>query len=253
MTITPADPSMQPRRVELGGLYNVRDLGGYPGLDGRRVRTGMLFRSSSLHRLSDERAWQDFGARCVVDLRYDREREAFPLPEFITHDTHAPLLPDHWRSDEEAKRGPADEFLTSVFHDMLELGGDSVRDVLHALAQSDAYPAVFFCMAGKDRTGVLAAILLSLLGVSEADIAADFELSGVEVLALVEYLRSREDFEDHPMMNQPEPILRAPRAAMERFLAEVDVRHGGLPGYVRSLDIDEATVRALQDLLLEES
>lgn len=240
-------------KVDLGGVYNVRDLGGYPGLDGRMVKTGMLFRSSSLHRLEDEQAWHDFGARCVVDLRYDSERTAFPLPDFIVDDTHAPLLPDHWRSDEEAKKRPADEFLSLVFHDMLELGGDSVREILHELASPDAYPAVFFCMAGKDRTGVLAAILLSLLGVSEADIAADFELSGDEVVALVDYLRTREDFEDHPMMNQPESLLRAPRAAMERFLAEADVQHGGLPGYVRSLDIDAQTVQALQSLLLEES
>lgn len=251
--MTPTTASQPGARVELGGVYNVRDLGGYPGRDGRRVRTGMLFRSSSLHRLQDARAWRDFGARCVVDLRYDRERDAFPLPDFIVDDTHAPLLPDHWRSDAEAKKRPADEFLSLVFHDMLELGGDSVRAVLHALARPDAYPAVFFCMAGKDRTGVLAAILLSLLGVSEDDIAADFELSGDEVVALVEDLRTREDFEDHPMMNQPEPLLRAPRAAMERFLAEVDVRYGGLPGYVRSLDIDADTVQALQSLLLEES
>lgn len=240
-------------RTELGGLYNVRDLGGYPGMDGRRVRHGMLFRSSSLHRLDDADAWHEFGARCVVDLRYDRERNAFPLPDFVSNDLHAPMLPDHWKSDPVAKQGPAHEFLNSVFHDMLELGAPSVREIIHELTNPDVYPAVFFCMAGKDRTGVLAAILLTLLGVSEADVVADFELSGDEVVALVDYLRTREDFEDHPMMNQPIELLRAPRAAMELFLAEVDVMYGGLPGYVRSLDIDEATIKALQHLLLEES
>ncbi|MBI1350337.1 MAG: protein-tyrosine-phosphatase [Actinomycetales bacterium] len=241
------------RKVDLGGIYNVRDLGGFPGTDGRRVRRGMLFRSSSLHRLGDADAWREFGARCVVDLRYDRERDAFPLPDFITNDTHAPLLPNHWRSDAEAKKGKPETFLSGVFQDMLELGGPSVREILHALADADSYPAVFFCMAGKDRTGVLAAILLSLLGVSEADIVADFELSGSEVIALVDHLRSREDFEDHPMMNQPVEHLRAPRGAMELFLAEVDVKYGGLPGYVRSLNVDEATVETLRELLLEEA
>lgn len=240
-------------RVELGGLYNVRDLGGHPGVDGRLVRRGLLFRSSSLHRLTDQEAWRDFGARCVVDLRYDRERNAFPLPDFIVDDTHAPLLPNHWRSDAEAKKGPPEAFLSSVFHEILSQGSDSIREILRELASPDAYPAVFFCMAGKDRTGVLAAILLSLLGVSEADIVDDFELSGNEVVALVEHLRTREDFEDHPMMNQPEPILRAPRGAMEQFLAEADVRYGGLPGYVRTLDVDAQTVEALQSILLEES
>lgn len=241
------------RRVDLGGVYNVRDLGGIPGKDGRLVRQGMLFRSSSLHRLDDEQAWADFGARCVVDLRYDRERNAFPLPDFISNDTHAPLLPDHWRSDEEARKRPPDEFLTSVFHDILNLGGEAVRDILRALTHADAYPAVFFCMAGKDRTGVLAAILLSLLGASDEDIAVDFELSGDEVVALVDHLRAQEDFEEHPMMNQPIELLRAPRSAMERFLSDVDETYGGLPGYVRQLEVDDATVEALQALLLEDA
>lgn len=252
MSATLPPPPALGDRIELGGLYNVRDLGGYPGSEGRRVRRGMLFRSSSLHRLVDEDAWRAFGARCVVDLRYDREREAFPLPDFIAN-THAPLLPDHWKSDQEAKKGPPEDFLSGVYHEILAQGAASLRDILHALARAESYPAVFFCMAGKDRTGVLAAIVLSLLGVSDDDIVADFELSGDEVIALVDYLRSREDFENHPMMNQPEALLRAPRGAMERFLAEVDVRHGGLPGYVGTLDVDDETVEALQSLLLEES
>jgi len=241
------------RRVQLGGLYNVRDLGGYPGLGGRRVRTGMLYRSSSLHRLVDEDAWREFGARCVVDLRHQRERSAFPLPAFIADDTHASLLPESWSVGEAARSGTPDDFLTSVFHSILELGRDSLREILHELASPDAYPAVFFCMAGKDRTGVLAAVVLAILGVSESDIIDDFQLSGEEVVALVAYLRTRENFEDHPMMNQPEPLLRAPRTAMARFLAEVDVRYGGLSGYVRSLDVDHDTFRTLQELLLEES
>ncbi len=156
--------------------------------------------------------------------------------------------PTRWPS-----RARAEEFLSGVFHGMLELGGDSVREILKALARADAYPAVFFCMAGKDRTGVLAAILLSLLGVSERDIVEDFELSGDEVVALVDHLHTREDYEDHPMMNQPIELLRAPRGAMELFLAEVDVVYGGLPGYVRTLNVDAATVEALKELLLEEA
>ena len=89
--------------------------------------------------------------------------------------------------------------------------------------------------------------------VSDADIADDFALSGDEVVALVQWLHTREDFENHPMMNQPVELLRAPRGAMELFLAGVDLQYGGLPGYVRHLDVDDATVNALQDLLLEES
>ena len=238
-------------RYELGGIYNMRDLGGFPGLGGRMVKTGMLYRASSLHRLDDPQAWGDFDAKCVIDLRFDREREAFPLPEFITDYLHAPILPDHWKADEEARKLPAEQYLVTVYHEMLELGGEAIRTILEALAFGDSYPAVFFCMAGKDRTGVVAAILLDLLGVSESDIAGDFTLSGDEVMALVEYLKGRENIEDHPMMNQREELMRVPRSAIEIFLAEVDTKFGGLSGYVAQLDVPSATVEALRERLLD--
>ena len=236
---------------ELGGLYNVRDIGGYPTADGGVVRRSMLFRASSLHRLDDEQAWARFGAGTVIDLRYDRERLAFPLPAFITGELHSPFLPNDWDADPAARDLPAAEFLASVFRDMVDFGGDTVRRVLARLATDDAYPAIFFCMAGKDRTGVLAAVLLALLGVSDADITADFELSGDEVVALVDYLRTREDFEDHPMMNQPEELLRAPRAAMEIFLADVGDEFGGIPGWVRELGVSDEQVEQLRTRLVE--
>lgn len=239
------------RRVDLGGVYNVRDLGGYPGVDGRMVRRGLLFRASSLHRLADADAWRDFGASTVIDLRYRREIDAFPLPEFIDEALHLPVLPDDWTSRFDKRTLPPAEFLATVYDDMLDLGSGTVIDILDRLTRDDALPAVFFCMAGKDRTGVVAAVVLSLLGVSEEDIADDFALSGDEVVALVEDLRMREDFEAHPMMNQPEALLRAPRAAMEMFLARARVEHGGLDGWVRNLGVPERTIRALRTNLLD--
>jgi protein tyrosine/serine phosphatase len=238
---------------ELGGLYNVRDIGGYPTADGGVVRRGMLFRASSLHRLEDELAWARFGAGTVIDLRYDRERLAFPLPAFITGELHSPFLPNDWDADPATRSLPAAEFLASVFRDMVDVGGDTVRKVLARLAVDDAYPAVFFCMAGKDRTGVLAAVLLALLGVSDEDIMADFELSGDEVVALVDHLRTREDFEDHPMMNQAEEVLRAPRAAMEIFLADVGKEFGGIPGWVRELGVSDEAVEVFRTRLVAPS
>ncbi len=234
----------------LGGVYNVRDIGGYQTDNGGVVRRGMLFRASSLHRLDDAQAWADLGASTVIDLRYDRERQAFPLPDFITGAVNSSFLPNDWDADPAARALPAAEFLASVFRDMVDFGGETVRTVVARLSSDEAYPAVFFCMAGKDRTGVLAAVLLGLLGVSDDDITRDFELSGDEVVALVDYLRTREDFEDHPMMNQPEELLRAPRAAMELFLADVQREFGGISGWVRELGVPDEQVAALRARLV---
>ena len=240
------------RSVELGGVYNVRDLGGCRTVDGRVVRPGMLFRASSLHRLTDEEAWREFGAATVIDLRYQREIDAFPLPDFIEDATHAPVLPEGWQRGREDQRREDDaaEHLAWVYEVMLELGQDTVRAILEQLAEPGAMPAIFFCMAGKDRTGFVAAVLLSLLGVRVEDIADDFALSGEEVVALVRWLKTREDYENHPMMNQSEDLLRAPRGAMELFLARVTAEYGSLRHWVETLDVPEQAITTLRTTLL---
>ena len=239
------------RSVELGGVYNVRDLGGVTTQDGRIVRPGMLFRASSLHRLTDEESWREFGAATVIDLRYQSEIDAFPLPAFIEDPTHSPVLPDRWRSADTAPM-PADpeEHLAFVYAVMLDLGALTMRDIVEQLAGHEAFPAIFFCMAGKDRTGFVAAVLLALLGVSDEDIADDFALSGDEVVALVHWLRTREDFEVHPMMNQSEDLLRAPRGAMALFLARVTAEHGSLRDWALTIDIPAETIDTLRARLL---
>lgn len=244
------DPQVGERRVALGGVYNVRDLGGYATSDGRVVLRGRLFRASSLHRLTDEEAWREFGAASVIDLRYQQEIDAFPLPDFIGDATHAPVLPDHWHASEEDRGRPPAEFLAWIYESMLDLSAHTMGDIIEQLAERESLPAIFFCMAGKDRTGFVAAVLLSLLGVSDEDIADDFALSGDEVVALVDWLRSREDFEVHPMMNQPEALLRAPRAAMELFLAHVTAEFGGLRAWVGTLDVPETAIESLRARLL---
>jgi protein-tyrosine phosphatase len=238
------------RSVELGGVYNVRDLGGMVTQDGRMLRKGMLFRASSLHRLTDEQAWSEFGATTVFDLRYGSELDAFPLPAFIDSPIHAPILPQQWyRARGEISADP-NEHLADVYNVMLDLGATTMRDIVELLAQGEAFPAVFFCMAGKDRTGFVAAVLLSLLGVSDEDIADDFALSGDEVVALVRWLRTREDFENHPMMNQKDDLLRAPRGAMELFLARTYLEHGGLHEWVLTLDVPNESIDSLRSQLL---
>jgi protein-tyrosine phosphatase len=238
------------RSVKLGGVYNVRDLGGMATQDGRTVAQGMLFRASSLHRLTDEQAWSEFGATTVFDLRYQSELDAFPLPAFIDGPVHAPILPQQWQRAQGEMSADPERHLADVYNVMLELGAKPMRDIVDHLAHGEAFPAIFFCMAGKDRTGFVAAVLLSLLGVSDSDIADDFALSGDEVVALVRWLKTRENFENHPMMNQTEDLLRAPRGAMEIFLSRVTLEHGGLHDWVLTLDVPTETINSLRARLL---
>lgn len=169
----------------LQGCPNFRDLGGHETADGRRVRTGRVFRSDSLHALTgdDVSALREIGVTTAYDLRMPEEVEQFgvgPLydGEGPTRYVHAPLFektPARWLASTDPY--PAERVGREYF-DMLELGAVSVRRIAADLGSEDNLPVVFHCMAGRDRTGAVAAVFLSALGVPMEEIAADYALTG---------------------------------------------------------------------------
>lgn len=245
---------MNQRIVELGNLFNVRDLGGYTTTDGRTVRWGQVYRAASLHQLDPEHeeAWQRLALTTVVDLRRTRERVAGGWPELLDSATvcELPMLPDDWTLPREGFETPT-HHLSAAYDDMRRLGADAVRSTFELLTDPDRFPLLFFCIAGKDRTGMVAAVLLSALGVDEEQVLADYELSGEHVVALVEHLRSQGRLDNNPMINQPIEVLRAPRAALEGALARMREEHGSVLGYLEWCGVTPAVVEAVRRNLLE--
>ncbi len=175
-------PAARERHLDWEGAFNVRDLGGLTGAGGRRIVRGALVRADSLSRLSAA-GWQsllDHGVRTVIDLRNPREREeaadlAARPAEVET--VHAALdgVEDRgfWQSIEATP-----EFGTPIYyraHLMRkpELAAGAVKAIAHAAPGGVA----FHCVGGRDRTGELAMVSLSLAGVAPETIAADYELS----------------------------------------------------------------------------
>src|SRR4029079_4896094 len=142
-----------------------------------------LFRSDSLHRMSAAdvgRLLNDLGVATVVDLRTANERERGGLVPAESSETirslHVPMIDDLF-ADRSERRAARTTDMGEGYAAMLALAGGQVAAVLRLLAEPDVYPAVFFCAAGKDRTGVLAAIVLAMLGVDDEDIVADYALT----------------------------------------------------------------------------
>ena len=133
---------------------------------------------------------------------------------------------------------------------MTRLGANSVRATFELLADAGAYPLLFFCIAGKDRTGLLAALLLSAVGVDDEQVLDDYELSGPRVVALVEHLRERGRLDDNPMVNQPVEALRAPRVALADALARVRAEHGSIEAYLAWCGVGAAAIAAVRANLL---
>ena len=170
-------PSSAPERVlGLPGARNVRDLGGYPTEDGRRTRWRTLYRADSLHRLSPESqlALVASGVRTVVDLRRDDEVEESPNPFASSDDVRYVRIS---LQDEPLDALGGIASLKELYQSILEGRQSQIVDVFRALVAPGALPAVFHCTAGKDRTGIVAALLLGAVGVPEAHVVSDYVLS----------------------------------------------------------------------------
>ena len=162
------------RRIALPGTLNLRDLGGYPAAGGGAVRWQTLLRSDALHRLDDagRAALAGLGLRTVIDLRTDEEVKAAPsaLDGTGAQSFHIPMF-----SDEAIGRLPPE--LAAVYRYMIDDCGAAIAEAVERLCARGALPGQVHCTAGKDRTGLVVALVLEVVGVPDEVIAADYAMS----------------------------------------------------------------------------
>jgi protein-tyrosine phosphatase len=242
------------RDIALVDTFNLRDLGGYPTVDGRHVRWRRLFRGAGLQRLAgpDLETVRELGVATAIDLRTDGEVRAtgtYPFAPLAATFHHLPMIERIWDLAEADAVEPHD-YLLARYRDMLDEGAPTVAAVMEILARPDALPAAFYCAAGKDRTGVLAALVLGALGVEPEAIVADYHLSKERV----ERIRARAlatRGEASTMVAQPPAFMQAPAEAMELLLAWIRKAHGSTPEYLASIGVAPATLDVLRAALLD--
>ena len=246
------DPVDLDRRIAFERVFNVRDLGGIPTTDGGRVRSGLVFRADGVNRLDgdDLEVAKALGLRTVVDLRTHGEvehRGRFPDEHIPVQWHHLPVLEQMWSErDLEATDG-AVAFLRDRYLDMLVEGGGSIARTVELIA--DEAPLLFHCSAGKDRTGVVAAVVLGLVGVAPEDIAADYHLSAAAMDAFTAWINAELPEAVDAMSKQPKEYLEAPAEAMLEFLAEVERVHGSMEDLALQLGVAPGTIERLRSIL----
>ena len=247
-----------PRRlIGLEAVHNFRDLGGYPTADGRTTKWRTLFRSDGLYRLrgaDDMSRVMQLGLKSVIDLRTEREQREqgiFPIDDIEVAFHHLSIVDVTWSDTETPEFDDEVEFLVWGYRDMLEIGSSRFADAMHVLAQTESLPAVFHCAAGKDRTGVLAALLLSSLGVEDAHICADYGLTQDAMRRSIAWSKVHRPELAERYATIPKAYLAADPRAMQIILTELAQQHGSVRNYVREIGVDDATVEALGNLLLE--
>jgi protein tyrosine/serine phosphatase len=224
-------------------VWNFRDLGGLPAADDRTVHCGRLYRSDSLHRLTDEEARKlaALGVRSVLDLRrpgeIERDGRVPELPGMIYFNLH----PSHREWNLGPYDGDPGRYLADRYLDMAQEGIDGLGAALRLISDADRAPVVVHCFAGKDRTGVLAALTLALLGVPEADIIADYAASAPAQAPIGARIS--------PAL--PAHVMACPPEAMGLFLAELAERYGSVYGYARAAGVTARHIEALRTHLLD--
>ena len=172
---------MHLKHIPMDGPQNLRDLGGFLNKDGKAVAWNRLYRCDGLSALSrrDTEVFRKLNIRTIVDLRSRSEQAAMPdrVPEGAAYWSCPMMREEINLSAQDAGQAFAMSLKTSylaMIQGNAEKVGDAVRTVMEGL---ETGAVVFHCTAGKDRTGVLAAILLLVLGVSDQDIVADYQVS----------------------------------------------------------------------------
>ena len=228
--------------LRVPGLLNVRELGGHPTRDGATTRLRSLLRADDLVQLGDEgmQALADYGVRTVVDLRWPGEAALKPHP--LAHNAHdvryhrISLL----ASDEMQWASLSGECTKEMWKcAVLEHTRPQLKEVLDVIAAADAAPLVFHCVAGKDRTGLIAALLLALADVEPAAIAADYASSSA-LLADAYLVR-------YPNLERSEILeaLRCPEEGVHNML-EYLAQYGGAAGYLGAIGLENSAIARLR-------
>jgi protein-tyrosine phosphatase len=229
--------------LEWEGCRNVRDVGG-------------LVRADNIRRLSDAgwRALVDHGVRRIVDLRFPEEVADDPPAAAPVEVVHISLLGPSRTPEWEAEFGAAmdssaspEDYLAWSYVEFLERYRDQFALVFEAIADAPDGPVLVHCVGGKDRTGLVVALALRVVGVPLDEVVADYAVSEANLEASHrEWVALARDEVDRRRRTLLGPT---PPGAMRRVLEELERRHGDAAGYLREAGVPETTLHRLQDRL----
>jgi protein-tyrosine phosphatase len=245
------------RRVPMDAIHNFRDMGGYRTDTGGLTRWRTLYRADGLYRATagDVAVIEALGIRTVVDLRTDWELEERGTYE--RHTTarflHIPILDATWSRSGHPEFDRDVDFLLWAYRDMLAIGRARFVDSFDALAADDALPAVFHCAAGKDRTGLLAALLLGSIGVVDDDIVDDYALTAEGMERMKVWAEATFPELADRMKDTPSAMLAALPDAMRAILDEIRESHGTIRAYVESIGVAPEVIDRLAQRLVQPS
>jgi protein-tyrosine phosphatase len=238
------------------GCLNVRDLGGLPTEDGRRTRLGGVVRADNIRKLTDDgwRALAEHGVQRIVDLRWPEEIAEDQPRDVDIEVVHVSVLGEEYDAEYVKE---LDAHLASVedvadhyawsYVDFLERYRDRFGNALAAVADAQG-TVVVHCMGGKDRTGIVSALMLRLAGVPYSEIGEDYAVTAVNL----EPSTSRwiPAIADEAERAKWEKLKDTPAVAMVRVVQEIERRYGDVGSYLRAAGLTDEQVDRLRERLV---
>ncbi|MBP1844859.1 protein-tyrosine phosphatase [Rhizobium petrolearium] len=240
------------RLIALEGAHNVRDLGGYPTVTGSLTRWRSILRGDALHRLGpvDIGILLDHGLTTVIDLRNAHElaTEINPFARHTKvryHNTplFSALAPVEMMVDAASGFDMGDRYCQAI-----DECRPAIAEVLGTIANAPEGIVLFHCSAGKDRTGVISALLLANAGVDEATIIEDYALTATISGPLIGRLRERALGRGAAPALLDIVLASEPRS-MRRTLDHIRKNYGGIQGYMSALGFDPTMTGRLRNRL----
>ena len=248
------------RTLTWDGCVNVRELGGLRTEDGGLTREGAVIRADNVGALSADgwRSVEDHEVVRIVDLRFPEERTDDPPRDVDVEVVHVSVLGPSLNEGLDFLRrldahldeveDVADHYAWSYI-EFLERNRSRFGQALAAVADADG-KVVIHCMGGKDRTGLVAALLLRLAGVSIEDIGADYALSGPNLSGTLESWLA--DAPDERERRRREKLSQTPATAMTRVITDIEGRYGSVAGYLEAAGVTGSQIQRLRERLTDQ-
>ena len=232
--------------IVMDGTSNFRDLGGYPA-NGGTTRKGCFYRSDALHRLSEnDLSWMEENKiTCILDLRSRSEVEQ--SPDRISENFTYYSIPMSDRINDEKGLLSIPERLLDLYITILNTHQEKIREVMERIVERKGEPIVFHCAVGKDRTGVIAMLLLRLAGVPEEIIVADYSVSAENMKSVFE--EQRKIFQQKGI-EVPEVLLSSPKEEMEKTLDYLKSTWGDVETYLKECGVEVEDLEKLKKILV---
>lgn len=240
--------------LSIDGLVNARDLGGLRTADGRTILSRQVIRSDNPKGLTDkgqEDLSEVVAPALIVDLRMVLEvaREGYTIGHDPARVVNLPMLPQSGVNQEQIDAGAADNLVEDYLR-QIDVNAGSIVEALRLISDPANRPVVIHCTAGKDRTGIVVALLLDILGVDHEVIVADYHVTSGNMAPILERIRSAQVFRDNGLAAAPMWIFESHPETMREFLARMTERYGSGEQWARGNGLTEADVSRLRATLL---